>query len=163
MNSSLGFSANLKPYKRHGSERQVKLSSSSKRKKIPLLQRLLPLPWDAWPSEGRLLLALIAFWSVAGIFILGSASWWVANREMGDGAYYIKRQALWLSASWFLLYFSINTNLKRWLRFSGPSLLTGLTILLITHFAGTTAHQTMRVNPNRNRYTTKAQVLFFCK
>ena len=44
-------------------------------------------------------MGLIAFWSISGIFILGSASWWVATREMGEGAYYIKRQIIWLAAS----------------------------------------------------------------
>ena len=56
--------------------------------------KILPLPWPFWPKEGRLIIGLIAFWSISGIFILGSASWWVANREMGDGAYYLKRQII---------------------------------------------------------------------
>ena len=61
-----------------------------------LSQKILPLPWPFWPKEGRLITGLIAFWSISGIFILGSASWWVAIREMGDGAYYIKRQIICL-------------------------------------------------------------------
>ena len=65
-----------------------------------LLQRLMPLPWPLWPSEARLLVGVAAFWSVAGLLVLGSASWWVATREMGDGAFYVKRQAIWLIASW---------------------------------------------------------------
>ena len=75
--------------------------------------KILPLPWFFWPKEGRLIMGLIAFWSISGIFILGSASWWVANREMGDGAYYIKRQLIWLTASWSIFYLAININLKR--------------------------------------------------
>ena len=39
--------------------------------------------------EARLLLALMVLWSMAGLFILGSASWWVASKEMGDGSYFI--------------------------------------------------------------------------
>ncbi len=58
------------------------------------IENLLPLPWEFWPAEARLFLTLISFWSIAGLFILGSASWWVASREMGDGAYYIKRQLI---------------------------------------------------------------------
>ena len=57
-----------------------------------LSNKILPMPWSFWPKEGRLLMGLIAFWSISGIFILGSASWWVATREMGEGSYYIKRQ-----------------------------------------------------------------------
>ena len=36
--------------------------------------KILPLPWSLWPKEGRLIIGLIAFWSISGIFILGSAS-----------------------------------------------------------------------------------------
>ena len=78
--------------------------------------KILPLPWSFWPKEGRLIIGLIAFWSISGIFILGSASWWVATREMGEGAYYIKRQLIWLFASWSIFYIAINIHLKNWLR-----------------------------------------------
>ena len=50
-----------------------------------LLHRLLPLPWQLWPSEARLLIGLTVLWSLAGLIILGSSSWWVALREIGDG------------------------------------------------------------------------------
>tara|TARA_B100001109_G_C18414709_1_gene268032 strand:- start:4 stop:261 length:258 start_codon:yes stop_codon:yes gene_type:complete len=53
-------------------------------------KKILPLPWRLWPKEGRLIMGLIVFWSISGVFILGSASWWVATREMGEGSYYIK-------------------------------------------------------------------------
>ena len=95
---------------------------------------LLPLPWTFWPKEGRLIMGLIAFWSISGIFILGSASWWVANREMGDGAYYIKRQLIWLAASWSIFYLAININLKKWLQLSGPFLLIGMILIAATSF-----------------------------
>ena len=114
------------------------------RAKIPFWQRLLPLPLEAWPAEGRLLLALISFWSIAGLFILGSASWWVANREMGDGAYYIKRQIIWLITSWSLLHLVISSNLKRWLKIAGPSLFVALILLIATHFIGITINGSTR-------------------
>ena len=57
-----------------------------------LRDNFLPIPWGIWPYEGKLLLILIGIWSVLGLFILGSASWWVASKEMGDWAYYLKRQ-----------------------------------------------------------------------
>ena len=106
--------------------------------------KILPLPWLLWPKEGRLIIALIAFWSVSGIFILGSASWWVANREMGDGAYYIKRQLIWLCASWSIFYLAININLKRWLRVSGPCLLIGMVLIFATSFVGSTVNGSTR-------------------
>ena len=106
--------------------------------------KILPLPWFFWPKEGRLIIGLIAFWSISGIFILGSASWWVANREMGDGAYYIKRQIIWLAASWSIFYLAININLKRWLRFSGPCLLIGMALIASTSFFGSTVNGSTR-------------------
>ena len=114
------------------------------RARVPFWQRLLPIPLEAWPAEGRLLLALISFWSFAGLLVLGSASWWVANREMGDGAYYIKRQLIWLIASWSLLHLVISTNLKSWLRIAGPSLFVALILLVATHFVGITINGSTR-------------------
>tara|TARA_Y100001968_G_scaffold256401_1_gene242735 strand:+ start:560 stop:1792 length:1233 start_codon:yes stop_codon:yes gene_type:complete len=106
--------------------------------------KILPLPWFFWPREGRLIIGLIAIWSIFGIFILGSASWWVAIREMGDGAYYIKRQIIWLTASWSIFYLAININLKRWLRFSGPCLLIGMVLIAATSFFGSTVNGSTR-------------------
>ncbi len=105
---------------------------------------ILPMPWFFWPKEGRFIMALIAFWSLSGIFILGSASWWVATREMGDGAYYIKRQIIWLAASWSIFYLAININLKRWLKFSGPCLLIGMVLIASTSFFGSTVNGSTR-------------------
>ena len=42
-----------------------------------------PLPWQIWPYEGKLLIIMLGIWSILGLFILGSASWWVASKEMG--------------------------------------------------------------------------------
>ncbi|MBW3042632.1 FtsW/RodA/SpoVE family cell cycle protein [Prochlorococcus marinus] len=107
-------------------------------------KKILPLPWQFWPKEGRLIMGLIFFWSLAGILILGSASWWVANREMGDGAYYIKRQIIWLAASWSIFYLAININLKRWLKLSGPCLLIGMVLIAATSFFGSTVNGSTR-------------------
>ena len=104
----------------------------------------LPLPWHLWPSEARLLLGLIVFWSLAGIFILGSASWWVAIREMGDGAYYIKRQIIWLVASSSLAWLAISTNLRNWLKIAGPFLIIGLLMVASTTFIGSTINGSTR-------------------
>ncbi len=106
--------------------------------------KILPLPWPFWPKEGRLIIGLIAFWSISGIFILGSASWWVAIREMGEGSYYIKRQIIWLIASWSIFYLAININLKSWLRLSGPCLLLGMVLIALTSFFGSTVNGSTR-------------------
>ena len=108
------------------------------------MQRLLPLPWQLWPAEARLLVGLAAFWSVAGLVVLGSASWWVALRELGDGAFYIKRQAIWLVASWSLLGLAISTSLRRWLRWCGPALWIGCLMIAATLVMGTTVNGASR-------------------
>jgi len=106
--------------------------------------KILPLPWFFWPKEGRLIIGLIGFWCISGVFILGSASWWVAIREMGDGAYYIKRQLIWLAASWSIFYLAININLKSWLKISGPCLLIGMALIASTSFFGSTVNGSTR-------------------
>ena len=59
-------------------------------------QGLLTLPINLWPAETRLLLGLIATWSVFGLLVLASASWWVSQQELGDALYTIKRQLIWM-------------------------------------------------------------------
>ena len=44
------------------------------RQRPGLIQRMMPLPWALWPAEARLLVGLAAFWSLAGLLVLGSAS-----------------------------------------------------------------------------------------
>ena len=109
-----------------------------------LFQRLMPLPWPLWPSEARLLVGVAAFWSVAGLLVLGSASWWVATREMGDGAFYVKRQAIWLIASWSLFTLAVTTNLRRCLRWAGPALWGGCLLIAATLVMGTTVNGASR-------------------
>jgi hypothetical protein len=83
---------------------------------------------------------MVALWSLVGLLVLASASWWVASREMGDAAYYLKRQAIWLVASWGLLWLAIRLNLRRWLRLAAPALLiTGL-MVAATLVAGSTVN-----------------------
>tara|TARA_Y100001968_G_scaffold312148_1_gene334987 strand:+ start:16867 stop:18087 length:1221 start_codon:yes stop_codon:yes gene_type:complete len=125
------------------SQRSTKNNLNQKTRN-PKQVKSLKLPWNLWPSEARLLLGLFVFWSIAGIFILGSASWWVAIREMGDGAYYIKRQLIWLLASSSIAWFAISTNLKSWLKISGPFLLIGLLMVGATTFMGSTINGSTR-------------------
>ena len=105
---------------------------------------LLPLPFSQWPAEARLLLGMVAIWSLVGLLVLASARWWVASREMGDAAYYLKRQAIWMVASWGLLWLAIRLNLRRWLRLAAPALLiTGL-MVAATLVAGSTVNGSSR-------------------
>ena len=109
-----------------------------------LVERLIPLPWAEWPAEARLLVGLTAFWSLAGLLVLGSASWWVASREMGDGAFYVKRQAIWLLASWSLFSLALTTNLRQLLRWAGPALWGGCLLIAATLVMGTTVNGASR-------------------
>ena len=102
------------------------------------------MPFSHWPAEARLLLGMVALWCLLGLVVLGSASWWVAAREMGDASYYLKRQALWLIASWGLLYLGLRVNLRRWLRLAGPALLTGTVMVALTLVIGSTVNGASR-------------------
>jgi len=104
----------------------------------------LPLPWEVWPAETRLLVGLTALWSLVGLLVLTSASWWVADREMGDAAYYLKRQLLWLLASWALFWLAIRTSLRRWLHFGGIGLLVGMVLVAATLVIGSTVNGASR-------------------
>ncbi len=115
-----------------------------KKGRLRLWEKLLPLPWELWPAESRLLLSLIAFWCLSGLLILGSASWWVASKEMGDGAYYIKRQMLWMITGWSLLSLCLSTNIRGWLKLAGPCIWTGVVLLVTTLLAGSTVNGATR-------------------
>lgn len=104
----------------------------------------LPLPWQVWPAETRLLVALTALWSLAGLLILTSASWWAAEREMGDAAYYVKRQLIWLVASWGLFWLAIRTSMRRWLQWGSRGLLVGLVLVAATLVMGSTVNGASR-------------------
>ncbi len=105
---------------------------------------LLPLPWSIWPAEGRLLVGLTALWTVIGLLVLTSASWWVAEREMGDAAYYLKRQLIWMLASWGLFWLAIRTSMRRWLHIAAPALLIGAVLVAATLVVGSTVNGASR-------------------
>lgn len=122
----------------------LRLSRSDGSDQLSFWQKRLPLPWALWPSEGRLLLTLFAFWSLAGLMVLGSASWWVATREMGEGAYYVKRQLIWMAASWSLLGLAVSTSLRRWLKLAGPALWLSCLLVAATLVIGSTVNGASR-------------------
>jgi len=105
---------------------------------------LLPLPWQQWPAEARLLLAMVALWSGVGLLVLASASWWVAAREMGDGAFYLKRQLIWMLASWGLLWIALRTSLRRWSHLAPMGLLIGCLLVAATLVMGSTVNGASR-------------------
>ncbi|MEO1001839.1 MAG: FtsW/RodA/SpoVE family cell cycle protein [Cyanobacteria bacterium J06638_7] len=111
---------------------------------VAQLRGLLPWPWEAWPAEARLLIGLVGLWSVLGLLVLASASWWVAEREMGDGAFYLKRQLIWMGASWALLLLGVRTHLRRWLHLAPMGLLVGCLLVAATLVVGSTVNGASR-------------------
>ena len=105
---------------------------------------LWPLPWEQWPAEARLLLAMVGLWSGIGLLVLTSASWWVAEREMGDGAFYLKRQLIWMVASWGLLWLGLSTSLRRWLHLAPLGLWGGILLIAATLVVGSTVNGASR-------------------
>ena len=90
------------------------------------------------------MLGLVAIWSVIGLLVLASASWWVAVREMGDGAFYLKRQIVWMVASWGLLVLGVRTSLRRWLHLAPLGVLVGCLLVAATLVLGTTVNGASR-------------------
>ncbi|MEB3177009.1 MAG: putative peptidoglycan glycosyltransferase FtsW [Synechococcus sp.] len=107
-------------------------------------QGFLPLPFTLWPAETRLLLGLVITWSVFGLLVLSSASWWVSEREMGDALYTIKRQLIWMVASWGLFLLVIRSSIRRWMRLAAPALLVGIVMIALTLVMGTTVNGASR-------------------
>jgi len=104
-------------YKRT-SKKIKNLSSDNKKNQKNLIESIFPLPWTIWPYEAKILIMLVGIWSILGIFILGSSSWWVASREMGNWAYFLKKQIIWTIPGIGLFYFVLNTNIRNLLKFS---------------------------------------------
>ena len=105
---------------------------------------LLPLPWKIWPYEGKILIILISIWASLGLFILGSASWWVASKEMGDWAYYLKRQTIWFIPGLTTFYFVMNINIRNLLKTSKIIFYFLIFLIFLTIFFGSTVNGSSR-------------------
>ena len=107
-------------------------------------QGLLPLHLNLWPAETRLLLGLVITWSLFGLLVLASASWWISERELGDALYTIKRQVIWMIAGWALFLVVIRAPMRRGLRLAAPALLIGTGLVALTLVMGTTVNGASR-------------------
>ena len=87
---------------------------------------------------------MVAIWSLVGLLVLTSASWWVAAREMGDGAFYLKRQLIWMGSSWILLLTGIRTSIRRWLHLAPMVLIVGTLMVAATLVIGSTVNGASR-------------------
>jgi len=113
------------------SKRKKTFSSNYKKNFSNLTESIFPLPWAIWPYEAKILIVIIGIWSILGICILGSSSWWVASREMGNWAYFLKKQIIWTIPGIGLFYFVLNTNIRNLLKFSKIIFFKKLRIIII--------------------------------
>ena len=103
-----------------------------------------PMPIEIWPFEGKLIFVILSFWCIFGLFILGSASWWVANKEIGDWAFFLKRQMAWYIPGITIFLFVLNTNIRDLLKISKPIFYILLFLIGSTIFFGSTINGSTR-------------------
>ena len=125
-------------------KRERSFNPSSNSNKDNLSESILPLPWAIWPHEAKILIMLIGIWSVLGLFILGSSSWWVASKEMGNWAYYLKKQIIWSLPGLCVFYFVLNTNIRTLLKFSRIIFYFLIFMVLLTNINGITVNGSSR-------------------
>jgi len=126
------------------SKRKKTFSSNYKKNFSNLTDSIFPLPWTIWPYEAKILVVLIGIWSILGIFILGSSSWWVASREMGNWAYFLKKQIIWTIPGIGLFYFILNTNIRDLLKFSRIIFYILFFLIFLTNITGITVNGSSR-------------------
>ncbi len=126
------------------SKRKKTFSSNYKKNFSNLTESIFPLPWAIWPYEAKILIVIIGIWSILGICILGSSSWWVASREMGDWAYFLKKQIIWTIPGIGLFYFVLNTNIRNLLKFSRIIFYILFFLIFLTNLTGLTVNGSSR-------------------
>ena len=126
------------------SKRKKTFSSNYKKNFSNLTESIFPLPWAIWPYEAKILIVIIGIWSILGICILGSSSWWVASRQMGNWAYFLKKQIIWTIPGIGLFYFVLNTNIRNLLKFSRIIFFILLTLIFLTNISGITVNGSSR-------------------
>ncbi|KGF85521.1 FtsW/RodA/SpoVE family cell cycle protein [Prochlorococcus marinus] len=124
--------------------RKKTLFFDDKENRSNFFESIFPLPWTIWPYEAKILLVLIGLWSILGICILGSSSWWVASREMGNWAYFLKKQIIWTIPGISLFYYVLNTNIKNLLKFSRIIFYILFFLIFLTNITGITVNGSSR-------------------
>ncbi|AFZ22879.1 bacterial cell division membrane protein [Cylindrospermum stagnale PCC 7417] len=103
------------------------------------LRRLIPFFDDSvasWALEARLLRWLTLIWLFAGLIVLFSASYAIADARHHDGLYYFKRQILWVLASFILFNIIVNLPLRKILGISHWFLMVFLILIFVTLIPG---------------------------
>ena len=125
-------------------KRKRSFNSGSKNNTNKFSESIFPLPWAIWPYEAKILIIFICIWSILGLFILGSASWWVASREMGNWAYFLRKQIIWSLPGICVFYFVLNTNIRNLLKFSRIFFYFLIFLILLTNINGITVNGSSR-------------------
>ncbi|NEO72890.1 FtsW/RodA/SpoVE family cell cycle protein [Moorena sp. SIO3H5] len=89
-----------------------------------------------WAVSARLLKWLTFLWLLIGIVILFSASYAIADVELGDGTYYVKRQLIWVVLGLVGFNLLVRSPLRYLLKISHWLLLGLLVLLLLTLIPG---------------------------
>ncbi|NES22827.1 MAG: FtsW/RodA/SpoVE family cell cycle protein [Symploca sp. SIO3E6] len=89
-----------------------------------------------WAMEARLLRWLTLVWLFVGLAVLFSASYPVADVELGDGLYYFKRQLIWLALGWIGFNLIVRSPLRYLLGIAHWLLLLLLAFILLTLIPG---------------------------
>ncbi len=126
------------------SKRKKCFNSRAKNNSNNISESIFPLPWKIWPYEAKILIIFIGIWSILGLFVLGSSSWWVASKEMGDWAYYLKKQIIWSIPGMCVFYFVLNTNIRNLLKFSKLIFYFLFFLVLLTNINGITVNGSSR-------------------
>ncbi|MBD2387319.1 FtsW/RodA/SpoVE family cell cycle protein [Cylindrospermum sp. FACHB-282] len=103
------------------------------------LRHLIPIFDDSvssWALDARLLRWLTFIWLFAGLIMLFSASYPVADARHDDGMYYFKRQVLWALASLILFNIIVNLPLRKILGISHWFLMVFLILIFVTLIPG---------------------------
>ena len=125
-------------------KRKKSFNSSAKNNPKDISESIFPLPWKIWPYEAKILIMFIGIWSILGLFILGSSSWWVASKEMGHWAYYLKKQIIWSIPGLSVFYLVLNTNIRNLLKFSKLFFYLLFFLILLTNINGLTVNGSSR-------------------
>ncbi|MEM8611935.1 MAG: FtsW/RodA/SpoVE family cell cycle protein [Cyanobacteria bacterium P01_H01_bin.105] len=89
-----------------------------------------------WALEARLLRWLTMLWLFIGLVVLFSASFPIADAEIGDGARYFKVQILWILVGLLMSRWITRHPLRLIMQFSGLGLFVCLGLIVATHIPG---------------------------
>lgn len=89
-----------------------------------------------WSGEARFLRWLTFFWLIAGLLVLYSASFPVAQAEQGNGFYYVQRQLIWVWLGLIGFNFLVRSPISTILNLAPWGVFICLLLIFSTHLPG---------------------------